>query len=112
MATFDAGGWFRTGDIGQLDERGFLRVTGRKKELIVTAAGKNVAPAPLEDDHAHPLISQAVVIGDGRPFISAMIALDEDALQVVGATDQRPRGARRPPAPRSRGVCAPTSRPQ
>ena len=88
VATFDADGWFRTGDIGQLDERGFLRVTGRKKELIVTAAGKNVAPAPLEDRlRAHPLISQAVVIGDGRPFISAMIALDEEALQEWAAAN-------------------------
>ena len=80
--TFDAAGWFRTGDIGELDEHGFLRVTGRKKELIVTAAGKNVAPAPLEDRlRAHPLISQAVVVGDGRPFIAAMITLDDDAMR-------------------------------
>jgi long-chain acyl-CoA synthetase len=80
--TFDDEGWFLTGDIGELDERGFLRVTGRKKELIVTAAGKNVAPAPLEDRlRGHPLISQAVVIGDARPFIAAMITLDDDALR-------------------------------
>jgi len=78
--TFDDG-WFCTGDIGELDEEGFLRVTGRKKELIVTAAGKNVAPAPLEDRlRAHPLISQAIVVGDARPFVAAMITLDEDAL--------------------------------
>ena len=80
--TFDADGWFRTGDIGQLDYDGFLRITGRKKELIVTAAGKNVAPAPLEDRlRAHPLISQAVVVGDPRPFIAAMIAVDEEMLR-------------------------------
>jgi len=74
-------GWFRTGDIGQLDGEGYLSITGRKKELIVTAAGKNVAPAALEDPlRAHPLISQAMVVGDGRPFIAALITLDADAL--------------------------------
>lgn len=75
-------GWFRTGDVGVLDAEGYLRITGRKKELIVTAAGKNVAPAPLEDRlRAHPLVSQAIVIGEGRPFVSAMVTLDELALE-------------------------------
>ena len=78
---FDDDGWFLTGDIGMLDDDGFLRITGRKKEIIVTAAGKNVAPAPLEDRlRAHPLISEAVVVGEARPFISALITLDPEAL--------------------------------
>src|SRR5690606_26583593 len=80
-AAFDAHGWFHTGDIGELDADGFLRITGRKKELIVTASGKNVAPAPLEDRlRAHPLVSQAIVVGDNRPFVAAMLAIDEEAL--------------------------------
>jgi long-chain acyl-CoA synthetase len=77
----DAGGWLHTGDIGALDDEGFLRVTGRKKELIVTAGGKNVAPAVLEDRiRAHPLVSQAMVVGDGRPYIACLVTLDADAL--------------------------------
>jgi long-chain acyl-CoA synthetase len=74
-------GWFRTGDLGSLDEQGFLRITGRKKEIIVTAAGKNVAPAVLEDRlRSHPLISQVVVVGDARPFIGALVTLDPEGL--------------------------------
>lgn len=79
--TFDEDGWFLTGDIGTLDDDGFLRITGRKKELIVTASGKNVAPAPLEDRlRAHPLISEAVVVGDARPFVAALITLDAELV--------------------------------
>ena len=78
---FDDDGWFLTGDVGTLDDDGFLKITGRKKEIIVTASGKNVAPAPLEDRlRAHPLIGEAVVVGDGRPFIAALIALDQEAV--------------------------------
>jgi long-chain acyl-CoA synthetase len=79
--TFTADGWFRTGDIGELDDEGFLRITGRKKDMIITAGGKNVAPAVLEDRlRSHALISQTMVVGDGRPFIAALITLDPDAL--------------------------------
>ncbi|WP_433126026.1 AMP-dependent synthetase/ligase [Micromonospora sp. CA-240977] len=74
-------GWFRTGDLGHLDADGYLSITGRKKELIVTASGKNVAPAVLEDlVRAHPLISQCVVVGDRKPFIAALVTVDEEAL--------------------------------
>lgn len=77
----DADGWFHSGDIGELDEEGFLRITGRKKELIVTAGGKNVAPAVLEDRlRAHFLVSQCMVVGDAKPYIAALITLDPEAL--------------------------------
>jgi long-chain acyl-CoA synthetase len=80
--TFAEEQWFRTGDIGQLDDEGFLSITGRKKELIVTAGGKNVAPAVLEDRlRSHALISQCMVVGDGKPYIAVLITLDEEALE-------------------------------
>lgn len=74
-------GWFHTGDLGSLDDDGFLRITGRKKEIIVTAGGKNVAPAVLEDHlRAHPLISQCLVVGDQKPFIGALVTIDTEFL--------------------------------
>ena len=74
-------GWFHTGDIGEIDKDGFLKITGRKKELIVTAGGKNVAPAVLEERlQAHPLVSQAMVVGDNQPFIAALITIDPEAF--------------------------------
>lgn len=82
-ATEDAfdDGWFKTGDLGELTEGGELKITGRKKDLIVTAGGKNVAPGPMEDRmRSHPLVSQAVVVGDGRPFVSVLVTLDQETL--------------------------------
>jgi long-chain acyl-CoA synthetase len=77
----DEHGWFHTGDLGELDAQGFLSITGRKKEILVTAAGKNVAPAVLEDRlRAHKLISQCIVVGDQRPYIAALVTLDAEAL--------------------------------
>jgi long-chain acyl-CoA synthetase len=77
----DSEGWFHTGDLGELDNDGFLKITGRKKEILVTAGGKNVAPAVLEDRlRANRLVSQCIVVGDQRPFIGALITLDEEAL--------------------------------
>lgn len=81
-ATFDDG-WLKTGDIGNLDNDGFLTITGRKKEIIVTAGGKNVAPAALEDPiRANPLIGQVIVVGDQKPFIGALVTLDPEMLPV------------------------------
>ena len=87
-------GWFRTGDVGELDEEGFLRITGRKKEMIVTAAGKNVAPAVLEDRlRSHGLISQCMVVGDGKPFVAALITLDPEAFELWKQRHGKPADA-------------------
>lgn len=77
----DSEGWFHSGDIGEIDDDGFVRITGRKKEILVTAGGKNVAPTVLEDRiRAHWLVDQCMVVGDGQPFISALVTLDPEAF--------------------------------
>jgi long-chain acyl-CoA synthetase len=79
---FNSERWFQTGDLGKLDDEGFLYIVGRKKEIIVTAGGKNVAPAVLEDRlRAHPLVSQCLVVGDNQPFIAALVTIDPDAIK-------------------------------
>lgn len=79
---FDEDGWYRTGDLGQLDEDGYLSITGRKKEIIVTAGGKNVAPAVIEDRlRSHAIVSQCMVVGDNRNFVSALITIDPEAFE-------------------------------
>jgi long-chain acyl-CoA synthetase len=81
VAAHQPGGWLATGDIGELDADGYLTITGRKKDLIITSGGKNVAPAPLEDWlRAHPLVGQCMVIGDNRPYVTALITLEPDGL--------------------------------
>ena len=77
----DGNGWFHTGDVGEIDDEGFVRITGRKKEILVTAGGKNVATAVLEDRlRAHYLVDQCIVVGDGRPFIAALVTIDTETL--------------------------------
>ena len=84
----DADGWFHTGDLGEFDADGFIKITGRKKEILVTAGGKNVAPAVLEDRiRLHPLVSQCMVVGDGKPFIAALITIDPETI-VPWATER------------------------
>ena len=86
--------WFHTGDLGTLDSEGFLKITGRKKEIIVTAGGKNVSPAPLEDViRAAPLVSQAMVVGDQRPFIGALVTVDQEAFPAWKERTGKPAGA-------------------
>ncbi|HEX5535147.1 MAG TPA: AMP-dependent synthetase/ligase [Actinomycetales bacterium] len=92
-ATADAfsEGWFKTGDLGEITDEGCLKVTGRKKEIIVTAGGKNVAPAVLEDRlRAHPLISQTIVVGDQQPFVAALVTLDVEMLPTWLANNGKP----------------------
>jgi long-chain acyl-CoA synthetase len=92
----DTGGkrWFHTGDIGEIDNDGFVKITGRKKELIVTAGGKNVAPAVLEDRvRAHWLISQCLVVGDQQPFIAALITIDPESFPAWREKAGKPEGS-------------------
>jgi long-chain acyl-CoA synthetase len=87
---FEGDRWFKSGDLGRLDEHGFLYIVGRKKELIVTAGGKNVAPAVLEDRlRAHPLVSQCMVVGDNKPFIAALITIDPEMIKGWIATNKK-----------------------
>ncbi|MFE0177046.1 AMP-dependent synthetase/ligase [Streptomyces sp. NPDC059002] len=89
-----ADGWFHTGDIGTLDEDGYLRITGRKKEIIVTAGGKNVAPAVIEDRiRAHALVAECMVVGDGRPFVGALVTVDDEFLGRWAADHGKPAGS-------------------
>ena len=84
--TIDADGWLHTGDIGELDDDGYLKIVDRKKELIITAGGKNISPANLEAKlKAHPLIGTACVIGDQRPYLTALIVLDPDVAPAWAA---------------------------
>mgnify|MGYP001791692159 CR=1 FL=1 len=79
---FDEDGWFHSGDLGDLDDDGYLTITGRKKDILVTSSGKNVAPMVLEDRvRAHWLVSQCVVVGDRRPFIGALVTIDTAAFE-------------------------------
>ncbi|MGH3244685.1 MAG: AMP-dependent synthetase/ligase [Trebonia sp.] len=91
---FAADGWYSTGDIGELDDEGFLTITGRKKEMIVTAGGKNVAPAVLEDRmRMHALISQCMVVGDGRPFVGVLVTIDAEMFGPWKARHGKPADA-------------------
>ncbi|MFD7229061.1 AMP-dependent synthetase/ligase [Streptomyces sp. NPDC059881] len=89
-----ADGWFHTGDIGTLDEDGYLAITGRKKEILVTAGGKNVAPAVIEDRiRAHALVAECMVVGDGRPFVGALVTIDDEFLARWAADNGKPAGS-------------------
>ncbi|MEV4310844.1 AMP-dependent synthetase/ligase [Actinocrispum sp. NPDC049592] len=87
-------GWFATGDLGELDDEGFLKITGRKKEILVTNGGKNVAPAVIEDRiAAHPLVGQAMVVGDGQSYIAALITIEADYFAYWKSANGKPATA-------------------
>ena len=91
---FDEDGWFHSGDLGALDDDGYLTITGRKKDILVTSSGKNVAPMVLEDRlRAHWLVSQCVVVGDARPFIGALVTIDTEAFTPWKVQANKPRTA-------------------
>jgi long-chain acyl-CoA synthetase len=90
----DSDGWLHTGDLGALDDEGFLTITGRKKDLIITSAGKNVAPAVLEDRlRAHWLVSECLVVGDAKPYIAALVAGDPETFAQWKADNRKPETA-------------------
>jgi len=90
-AAIDADGWFHSGDLGDVDADGYIRITGRKKEILVTAGGKNVAPAALEDRiRLHPLVSQCMVVGDGKPFIAALVTIDPETVGAWASEHGKP----------------------
>lgn len=91
---FDKDGWFHSGDLGELDDDGYLTITGRKKDILITSSGKNVAPMILEDRlRAHWLVSQCVVVGDQRPFIGALVTIDTEAFEPWKLAAGKPKGA-------------------
>lgn len=109
-AAFD-GDWFKTGDIGTFDDEGFLKITGRKKEILVTAGGKNVAPAALEDPiRANPIVGQVVVVGDKKPFIAALVTLDSEMLPTWLANNDLPADMSLADAAKNRAVKAEVQR--
>jgi long-chain acyl-CoA synthetase len=88
-AAFTSDGWFRTGDVGEIDDDGFVKITDRKKDLIITAGGKNIAPQNLENAlMASRFVSQALVVGDRRPYVTALITLEWDEVKASGADPQ------------------------